>query len=79
MKQLFINILLLLLVISLVTFFDIIQGLGVAETLHCFLIIKQMFTGEEWFLTFLLIFPLICTKLNKISQKRYSSKSMIEK
>lgn len=75
MKQMFIFILLFSLVTGLGAGMDLIQGLGLIETLEGFKRIKQLINSEEYILILLFFLPLLLSKSNKyLKSKQVSSK-----
>ncbi|MDQ0242519.1 hypothetical protein J2S09_000055 [Bacillus fengqiuensis] len=73
MKQLFISFFLFILVTSLITLLDLIQGIGLSETLDGFLKIKQQAGSEEYFLIFLFFLPLLISKSTKYFKNKQLS------
>lgn len=54
---------------------DLIQGLGLIETLEGFKRIKQLINSEEYILILLFFLPLLLSKSNKyLKSKQVSSK-----
>ena len=62
MKQIFIFFLLFILTLTLVILLDILQSLGISESLNNFNKIKQKMNGEKIILLFFFFMPLIISK-----------------
>jgi hypothetical protein len=62
MKQIIIFFLLFSLLIALAILMDLIQGLGISETLNAFVKVGQQIKGEELVLMVIFFLPLIISK-----------------
>lgn len=72
MKQLFIFVFLFLLVYALVTSLDLLQGLGVSETLHELIKIRHRTSVEDYFLSVVFFLPLLISACAKRIKRKHT-------